>query len=31
MVVNVSDNRDGVITEFWTSATGPQAIQDFWA
>ena len=31
-VVNVSHNdRDGKITEFWTSTTDPQAGLDFWA
>jgi uncharacterized protein len=30
-VVNVSHNRDGLITEFWAATTDPQANIDFWA
>jgi uncharacterized protein len=30
-VVNVSHNRDGRITEFWSATTDPQATLDFWA
>jgi uncharacterized protein len=30
-VANVSHNRDGQITEFWTAATDPEATLDFWS
>ena len=30
-VVNVSHNRGGQITEFWTATTDPRASLDFWA
>jgi len=30
-VANVSHNRDGLITEFWTAAAEPEATLEFWA
>jgi uncharacterized protein len=30
-VVNVTHNRDGQVTEFWSAVTDPAAALDFWA
>ena len=30
-VANVTHNRDGQITEFWSAVTDPEAALDFWA
>ena len=30
-VANVSHNRDGQVTEFWSAVTDPKAALDFWA
>jgi ketosteroid isomerase-like protein len=30
-VVNVTHNRDGQVTEFWSAVTDPEAAVDFWA
>jgi hypothetical protein len=29
--VNVTHNRDGQVTEFWSAVTDPEAAVDFWA
>jgi uncharacterized protein YndB with AHSA1/START domain len=30
-VANVTRNRDGQVTEFWSAVTDPEAAPDFWA
>lgn len=30
-VANVTHNRDGQVTEFWSAVTDPKAALDFWA
>jgi hypothetical protein len=30
-VANVTHNRDGQVTEFWSAVTDPEAALDFWA